>query len=373
MFESALRIGSVRGIRIGVHYTWIVIFLLLSTTLYTLFRTDHPEWAASTALVTAIVTALLFFSSIVLHELGHSIVALARGIEVRSITLFIFGGVAQSEREADTPLTEFLVAIAGPAVSLALAGLFWLLYNVFLSISIVVAEAANWLATINLMVAIFNMIPGFPLDGGRVFRSLVWGLSGNAVRGMNWAVAGGKIVAYGLMGFGVLIVIQTGLILNGLWMFGIGWFLLISAQASGQAFHIRRVFGHHKVRDYMRRDVPSATIDTSVEKWVTDYVFTRGERASLVRDDKTVVGLVTLTDCKKQPRDAWGRVTLAEVMTPVKVLHTVSPEDEIGAVLELMAARSLNQIPVVERDNVTGWIDRDRLIKVVRLYMESER
>lgn len=372
MFEASVRIGSVKGIRIGIHYTWIVIFLLLSTTLYTVFHTDHPEWATGTSLVTAVATALLFFGSIVLHELGHSLVALARGIEVRSITLFIFGGVAQSEREAETPLTEFLVAIAGPAVSLALAGLFWLLYNYFLGISIVLAESFNWLATINLMVAIFNMVPGFPLDGGRVFRSLVWGISGNAVRGMNWAVAGGKIVAYGLMGLGLLIVIQTGLILNGLWMFGIGWFLLISAQASGQAFHIRRVFGHHQVRDYMRRDVPSAAADTSVEQWVNDYVFTRGERASLVRENGTVVGLVTLTDCKKQPRDSWGTVSLADVMTPLKRLHTVSPDDEIGAVLELMAARSLNQIPVVERDTVMGWIDRDRLIKVVRLYMESE-
>ena len=195
MLQSSLRLGTVAGIRIGVHYTWFIIFFLISFSLYTFFRQQHDDWSANLALATAVITSLLFFASIILHELGHSIVAIARGIRVASITLFIFGGVAQTEKDSDSAATEFWVAIAGPLVSFFLAGMFYVLGILFGSYSEAVAESLAWLASINLMVAIFNLIPGFPLDGGRVFRAVIWGLSGNATKGMNWAVISGRVAA----------------------------------------------------------------------------------------------------------------------------------------------------------------------------------
>ncbi|KPK09929.1 MAG: hypothetical protein AMJ68_10665 [Acidithiobacillales bacterium SG8_45] len=370
MFENAIRLGTVAGIRIGVHYTWFAIFLLLTTTLYGSFTHQHPDWDKFTALLTAIVTALIFFASIVLHELGHSIVAIRRGISVRSITLFIFGGVAQTEKEAESAQTEFMVAIAGPLVSIALAGLFYLLSVWLAPINEIAAEAFDWLATINFMVAIFNMAPGFPLDGGRVFRALVWGISGDASKGMRWAVFSGKAVAYLLIGLGAMIALQANLI-SGIWFIGIGWFLLISAQASGQSFTINRVFSQSVARDVMVRDVPVVDSGTSIADWVEDYVFSKGTRAFLVAEQDDIIGLITLSDCSRIPREQWAETAVKMVMTPVGQLRTVKVDTDINTVLQLLAAQSLNQVPVVEDSAIVGWIDRERLIKILRLHTEA--
>lgn len=371
MFESSVKIGSVAGIRIGVHYTWVIVFLLMSWTLYSFFAASHPAWSGSTSLSTAVITSLLFFASIILHELGHSVVAIHRGIAVRSITLFIFGGVAQSERDADNAVTEFLVAIAGPLVSVLLFVLFDALRIVLSPISLVAAEACAWLSTINLVVAIFNMVPGFPLDGGRVFRALVWGITGDPVKGMNWAVTAGKVVAYGLMAMGVVTVVTTGLIINGIWFLGIGWFLLISAQASGRAYTVERVTHGLTVRDLMKRDVPTVPASMSIDEWVHHHVLVEGVRAALVSENGSIMGLVTLSDSRKVAKDRWPVTTIREVMTPVAHLKTVRPDTAISSVLELMAIHSLNQIPVVDGTEIIGWIDRERLMSVLRLRAEA--
>lgn len=371
MFENAFRLGTVAGIRIGVHYTWFIIFLLLSATLYGSFGYEHPEWNPSVSLIAAIVTALIFFASIVLHELGHSIVAIRRGIAVRSITLFIFGGVAQTEKEADSAQTEFLVAIAGPLVSLVLAAMFYLLSKWFGPMSEVAAEAFNWLATINLMVAVFNMVPGFPLDGGRVFRALVWGVSGDANKGMQWAVRSGKLVAYMLMAMGIMTAIQAHYLINGIWLFGIGWFLLISAQASSQSFTVNRFFGKTRARELMDHNVPVVESGVSIADWVEHYVFEKSERAFLVTERDDIAGLITLSDCGKIPRDQWQHTAVKMVMTPVADLETVKSDTDVATVLQLMASKSLNQVPVVEGDAIVGWIDRDRIIKILKLHGEA--
>ncbi len=370
MFENATRLGSVAGIRISVHYTWFIIFFLLSSVLYTSFRANQPDWSPTVALVTAIVTALLFFGSIVLHELGHSIVALRRGIKVNSITLFIFGGVAQSEKDADTARTEFWVAIAGPVVSVTLAAIFYLLSK-SLQAYPVAAVALDWLATINLMVAIFNMIPGFPLDGGRVFRAIIWGLTGDATKGMKWAVTAGKLFAYFLMLLGFMIVIQTRLFINGIWLIGIGWFLLIAAQSSGQAFTVNRIFKKALAKELMETDIPTVPVNLMISEWLEDYVLHRGRRAYLVTDGNTIVGLITLADCNKISQPQRQNTPLSAVMTPFARLQTVDVSTDIMKVMQLMAAHSYNQVPVTDGGKVVGWIDRDRLIKILQLHQEA--
>jgi Zn-dependent protease/predicted transcriptional regulator len=371
MLENAFRLGSVAGIRIGVHYTWFFIFFLLASALYQSFSIEHSDWSQSTALLTAILTTLLFFISIILHELGHSIVAMRHGIQVRSITLFIFGGVAQTEKEAESAGTEFRVAIAGPIVSLVLSGLFYSLAGLLSSLSEVMTVALTWLGRINLIVAIFNMIPGFPLDGGRVFRALVWAVSGNASTGMKWAVASGKLLAYLLMVFGLFLVIQPGLLFNGLWMLAIGWFLFFSAQASGQTFIVNRIFRAHQAREYMDTEFHSVSGRMSIHEWLENHVFTEGRRAYVVTSDGQATGLVTLSDCNKVARTLWDSTALYEIMTPLGKLHAVSPTTSISDVLQLMVSHSLNQVPVVQYDRIIGWIDRERLIRIIQLHNET--
>lgn len=373
MLESSFRIATIAGIRIGVHYTWFIIFFLLNSTLFALFSQNHPEWGTPVALTTAVITTLLFFLSIILHELGHSLVAIARGIRVRAITLFIFGGVAQTERESDSAATEFWIAIAGPAVSFALAGLFYLLKLWWGVYSEVVAEALDWLMTINLAVAVFNLVPGFPLDGGRVFRALVWMVSGNAVKGMQWAVMGGRVVAYGLMLLGLVTVLLTGLLINGIWFVGIGWFLLSAANASGQAYITDRLIGGLTVDNIMRKEVPVVDAGQSIQDWVDQHVLRTSQRAYLVQEGQRVIGLLTLSDANRLPRAQWPHATVREIMTPQAKLMTVPVSSSIRDVLILMRDHSLNQVPVVDGGEIVGWVDREQLLKVIQVHNEAGR
>jgi Zn-dependent protease/predicted transcriptional regulator len=300
-------------------------------------------------------------------------VAIARGIRVRAITLFIFGGVAQTEKEADIPSTEFWVAIAGPLVSFALAALFYFLERIFMPINASAAESMGWLASINMMVAIFNLIPGFPLDGGRVFRALVWGLTGDVTKGIRWAVMSGRIVAYSLMALGLLIAMRTGLVLNGLWMLGIGWFLLIAAEASGRGFTINRILGAITVRAAMQHDVPYVDAALSVATWMDAHVLPTGRRGFLVKDDHSVVGLVTMSDCNKVGRESWSMTSVREVMTPATQLHTVTPDTDLAEVLRNMGYNSFNQVPVVDEGEIIGWIDRERILKILHRRIDTRR
>jgi Zn-dependent protease/predicted transcriptional regulator len=373
MLESSITLGKIAGIRIGVHYTWFIIFGLLTFSLMFLFQEMFPEWTQTGVVTTAVITSLLFFLSIVLHELGHSLVALSRGIPVRSITLFIFGGVAQTERDADSARSEFWIAIAGPIVSFVLAGLFFVLSWIFAGVSEPAAVAFSWLAFINFVVAVFNLVPGFPLDGGRVFRAAVWGLSGDAVRGMRWAVMGGRVVAYGLLGLGVYLVVATGFVLNGLWLAAIGWFLLSAAEASAREFTMSRLLEGVTARDVLQPDVPRIDSHMSIADWVERHALATGRRAGFVTSGDEVIGLVTLSDARKVDRDRWGITSVREVMTPREQLQVVSPQTEVGEVLRIVDSRSLNQVPVVENGRLVGWIDRDRLIKTVQMHVELRR
>ena len=373
MLESSFRLGSVAGIRIGVHYTWFIIFFLLSSSLFALFSHEQPDWSGATRLTTAMVTTLLFFVSIILHELGHSFMAMRRGIRVRSITLFIFGGLAQTEKEADSAITEFLIAVAGPAVSFILAAMFYLLSAALESVNSPLAEAMDWLSTINMMVASFNLIPGFPLDGGRVLRAIIWRITGDAQRGMQWAVMGGKLVAYGLMFYGMLSVLLTGLLINGLWLIGIGWFLFNAAEASGRSFITEHLLGDVRIADIMQTDPPMVGAEVTVLDWLDQYVLYTGLRAYLVTRDSRVIGLVTMTDVGKLPRPLWPERSVQDIMTPLEQLHSVRPDSAVHEVLHYMNLHGVNQVPVIEADQVLGWVDREKLLTIIQLHNQTGR
>lgn len=373
MLKSSFRIGSVAGIQIGVHYTWFVVFLLLSSSLFAVFRGGHPEWSSISVLMTALVSTLLFFVSVILHELGHSLVAIARGVHVRAITLFIFGGIAQTEKESDSAATEFYIAIAGPLVSLALAGLFYILGFWSNNYSETISVAFDWLATINFVLAVFNLVPGFPLDGGRVFRALVWKITGNAVKGIQWAVVGGKVVAYGLMLMGIMTALLTGLLLNGLWLVGIGWFLLVAAEGSKRAYFTERLAGHIPVGDVMQKEVPKIPAEMSILNWIDEQILLTGQRSSLITEDSQTIGLITLNDVVKYPRTQWSDTRVRMVMTPAEQLYTVNPTNSVLDVLKIMREQSINQVPVMNEGIFVGWIDREHLLKILELHTEIGR
>lgn len=371
MFRSVLVLGHVRGIRIEVHVSWLVIFALLMASLHAGLSQAYPDWSTTTVLATALSTVLLFFASIVAHELGHSLVAIRRGVTVEAITLFIFGGLAQITREAESASDEFWIAVAGPMVSVALAFVFTLLSLLASPFSEPVAVAMGWLGIINLIVAVFNLIPGFPLDGGRVFRALVWRLTGDARKGMRAAVTGGRLVAYGLFAFGLWQLIVWGNLLGGLWIMVIAWFLLNAAEASGRSFGLGERLKRMRARELAERDVPFVSPTTSVGDWVEKQVLPTSVRAAFVGDGETVLGLVTLGDARRVDRSRWDATRVIDVMTRADHLVTVGLDTDAEEVMRLINKHRLNQLPVMEGSRLYGWIDRQRLLSALAVQMEA--
>lgn len=371
MFKTVLVLGHIRGIRIQVHVSWIFIFLLLLATMSTGFHYHYPEWTLPMVAGTAVVTALLFFLSILAHELGHSVVALRRGVPVESITLFIFGGLAQMERDTERPEDEFWIAIAGPAVSAALALTFWVLASVTAGWFEPVPVALGWLALVNVIVAVFNLIPGFPLDGGRVFRAIIWKLTGDSRKAVESAVWGGRTVAYLLFAFAFWNLVGLGNLIGGLWIMLIAWFLLNMAEMQGRMYDMRERLVGVRARDLANPEPPFVSAETSVEDWIHQFVLPGGRRSFLVGKPERVRGLVTLSDSRKVSRERWASTRVAEIMTPVESLRYVTPDTTAEAILQVMSEHNLNQIPVIETSGrAIGWIDRQQLLRTIEIHME---
>ncbi|WP_018881108.1 site-2 protease family protein [Thioalkalivibrio sp. ALE30] len=374
MFKTVLILGHIRGIRIQLHISWVFILVLLVASMSTGFHHQYPEWSLAMAAATALVTALLFFASILAHELGHSIVALRRGVPVESITLFIFGGVAQMERDPERAEDEFWIAIAGPAVSVALALAFAALARATADGYEPIPVALGWLALINLVVAIFNLIPGFPLDGGRVFRAVIWKLTGDARRAIQAAVWGGRVVAFLLFGFAFWNLVVIGNLIGGLWMMLIAWFLLTMAEGQGRMFDMRERLADVRARDLASPDPPCVRPETTIDDWIHHDVLPGGRRAFLVGTPEWVQGLVSLSDSRKLPREQWAARRVDEIMTPVESLSRVAPDTKAEAILRMMSERNLNQIPVMEASGrAIGWIERQQLLRTIEIHMDLQR
>ncbi|MGM0435187.1 MAG: M50 family metallopeptidase [Pseudomonadota bacterium] len=368
MFRSVMSLGHIRGIRIEVHASWLIIFALLMVTLTTGLQSQYADWSLAQALMTALLTSVAFFASIVAHELGHSLVAIRLGVPVRAITLFIFGGVAQLDKDSESAGDEFWIAIAGPVVSFVLAVGFAALSGVAASESW--AVGLGWLALINFMVALFNLIPGFPLDGGRVFRALVWKITGDAGKGNRAAVAGGRLVAYGLFAWGLWRLLVEGNFIGGIWIMLLAWFLLNMAEGHGQSFSLQEQLSGTLARALADRTVPQVAPATTVDEWIHSRVLPEGQRAYMVVDGEQALGLISLSDTSTIDRDRWPELRVAELMTPIENVVRVTPDTDATEVLATMTEHSLNQLPVMDGERVVGWIDRERLLRTVKLHME---
>ncbi|TKB76723.1 MAG: site-2 protease family protein [Nitrospira sp.] len=370
MIGQSVRLTTIRGIEVGIHYSWFIIFSLITFSLTTRFASEHPHWTTVEHYAVGIVTSLLFFASILIHELAHSFVALAKGLPVRAITLFVFGGVAQIGREPDRPLTEFQIAIAGPIAS-ALLAVGWGFVSHLAGDQLEhVAALGGWLASINLMLAVFNLVPGFPLDGGRIFRAALWHYTGSFSKATRIAAGSGQTVGYALILGGIWMGLITDNWFSGLWLAFIGWFLLNAAQESVLQMSMRSALSGLRAEDIMARDCPTVPGHLSLADLVHEHILRTGRRCFLVSQNGRLEGLVTLHQVKAVPQARWGDSVVAQAMTPIGRLHAVAHETPILDVLGVMEQHDVNQVPVIQDGRLLGMITRDHLLRVLYANLE---
>jgi Zn-dependent protease/CBS domain-containing protein len=365
--ESSFTIGRIRGIPIGVHYTWLIALLMITWSLAVgYFPNSYPGWGVLVYWLVAAASSILLFVSVLLHELCHSVVAQARGLAVNSITLFIFGGVSNIAHESDDPQDEFLISVVGPVSSLVLAGIFWLAFQVIPNDVSPLGALLWYLALVNFMLAIFNILPGFPLDGGRVLRAILWGTTGSMVRGTNIASTVGQIVAFCFIGYGVLSIFQ-GDFLSGIWIGFIGWFLNSAAESTRRQVQIQEGFKGIKVSRVMVPDPPYVSPSLSVRELVNEYILRRGLRALPVAQDGRIVGLVTLTDVKHLPESEWDRDSVGAIMTRPP-LKTIGPNETVTQALELLVGQDINQLIVIDTDGtLLGILSRGDVMRFLQM------
>ena len=369
--SQGFRIGRAIGIPIYIDFSWIVVFSLITYLLENQFRHEHPDWAAPQSWGLGVVTSLLFFGSVLFHELAHSVIAQRYKLRVISITLFMFGGLARINREPDRAAQEFNIAIAGPIASFFLAGTFFLM-TVLFGQSSSIAAAANWLWFINLSLAVFNLLPGFPLDGGRIFRAIVWGLTKDFGKATRVAGGSGKLIAFAMILYGLYSVFRGDWM--GVWTGLIGWFLLNAAYASVQQVTIRETLVGLTAADVMSNEVPTIPGNMSLDEYSREVLRT-GRRVHIVTSDDRLVGLMNVAALNTIPRDEWDMNSVQAAMVPRDKILWASPEEPLQRLLERLMAADVNQMPVVKHGedgaaNIVGMVTRDAILRVIQTRSE---
>jgi Zn-dependent protease/predicted transcriptional regulator len=374
--RSNIKLGRISGIEIGLHYSWFIVAALIVFSLGEHFRQVNPNWGTGQIWIAALVTAALFFVSLLLHELAHSLVAQARGLRVTAITLFALGGVSQIQDDATDAKTEFRVAIAGPIASLIIGfgclaialGLGWQRST---EPQTAAAGVLVWLGYINIALAVFNMIPGFPLDGGRVLRAIVWTVTKNADRSTRIAAGVGQVVAFLFILDGIW-QFFSGAGFGGLWIAFIGWFLMDAAKASYAEVGIRAALRGVRVSEVMSRDCTIVSPRMSLQEFVNSYLLRAGERCFAVEDEGHFVGLITPRDVGSIPRDRWDKTSVREAMRPLRELHLITPDTPVLDALRLVASNDVNQLPVVVNGTLQGVVSRSQLVQLLQVRSELQ-
>jgi Zn-dependent protease/predicted transcriptional regulator len=374
--EAQIKLGRIFGVEVGLHYSWLIIALLVTLSLAGHFGAHNPDWGPGVIWGAAVVTGLLFFAAILAHELSHAAVAKARGLPVRSITLFALGGVAMIEKESADAKTEFWMGIIGPITS-AVIGFACLLLAWALGWrppefpARPLQAMLMWLGYINVGLAVFNMIPGFPLDGGRVLRAAVWWATGDAVRSTRVAARVGQAVAFLFIVWGLLRFFG-GEGFGGLWLTLIGWFLLDAARGSAMQLEVTESLRGVRVGDVMRSGCPVVSGRDNLQTFVDEHLLRSGERCFVVEEQGRLSGLVTPHEVKGVERSRWPYTTLDEVMRPLESLRTVAPETPVAEALELMGREDVNQLPVVRDGQLLGIISRGHILRLLQTRAELQ-
>ncbi|HEX8872030.1 MAG TPA: site-2 protease family protein [Candidatus Acidoferrum sp.] len=369
--SPGIRVGRVLGIPIFLDVSWILIFGLITMLISMQFAKEHPQWSTTQHWFVGVLTSVLFFSSVVFHELAHSVVAQHYKIKVLSITLFLFGGLARIAREPAAAIQEFNIAIAGPLASAFLSGTFFLLTMIF-PYSQIIGALANYLGWTNLYLAVFNLLPGFPLDGGRIFRAMVWGATKDFARATRAAGASGKLIAYAMIVIGVASAI-TGR-WGGVWLGFIGWFLLNAAQASVAQVTIRETLAGLHAADVMSQEVPTIPANMSLTEYSAEVLRT-GRRVHIVTMDDRLVGMMNVAALNTVPREEWSQNSVQAVMVPRERILWASPDEPLQRLLERLIAADVNQMPVVSHSeegnaHIIGMVTREAILRVIQTRSE---
>lgn len=359
--RASIRLGRALGVDISLHYSWFILAGLFVVGLSGRFREAAPFAAPGWIWLAATATALAFFGGLLLHELSHVAAARASGLSVRGVTLFALGGVADSAEEPRDPGSELLIGIVGPITSAALAGAFMaaaaLLGRPESAGAAIVKAAFSWLAGINLALAAFNLLPAYPMDGGRVLRAAIWRATGSRGRATRMAAAGGQIIA-GLLVFLGALGFARGGGFGSLWLAFIGLFIYQAAAASawsaGAADALRRL----RVGDVMSSEVPAASPEETLQSVVDDKMLRRGKRCVVVSRGGRLLGLVTTREVKRVAKGRWRETPVRRAMVPANRVRTVSPAATVYDALELMGREGVSQLPVVGDDGLVGVLTR---------------
>lgn len=385
---KGIRIGQLFGIEIRIDWSWLLIFLLVTWNLASVFGQVRSEWGVLMVWGLSALAALLFFASVLAHELAHSLVAEAQDIPVRSITLHLFGGVSNIQREPDSPGSEFVMAILGPITSLIIGGL--LLWIAGIAAGLSAASISNveqalsqmspwiimlsWLGSVNVILGFFNLIPGFPLDGGRVLRSIFWAITDDLRRATRWASWVGQAIAWAMivtgvgMAFGVEVPLFGQGVVDGLWLAFIGWFLNTASAQSYQRLIIRDALSDVPVSRIMRKEPPTTTADISIDNLVHNHIMQSDDQSFPVLDGGEFVGIVTLDDVRSAPRETWREKNVRQIMTPRDQLVTSAPDECADEAMNKLTRRDVRQLPVLQDGaNLVGVLRRQDLIKWLQL------
>jgi Zn-dependent protease/predicted transcriptional regulator len=362
-------IGRLFGLDIRIDISWLIIFSLVVLSMYGSFARGFPDLSPGAAWGAALATTLLFFVCLLLHEISHSVVARVKGVDVAGITLFMFGGVSQIRQEPRRPSDEFTIAVVGPVTS-ALLGVFFLVLRRAFSPDSLPYDASGWLGRINFALAVFNLLPGLPLDGGRMLRAAVWGATKDIRRATRVASTMGSVIAFGLVGWGILEVLWNGRFINGLWLGLIGWFLLVASRQSMSQAELKENLRRLRVQQAMRSSCPDVSLHLPVDQFVDEHIFRRGGKCFFVTDDEGLRGLVTLDDVRRIDRDEWPTTSVGDIMVPLPDVKSVRPSDSLLVAFERMNEHSLSQLPVVDEGRVVGILTRNDIFRLVARFLE---
>ena len=366
--RSSIRLGRIAGIEIGLHYSWFLVLALVSWSLASGWLPNaYPGWTTGAYWGTGVLAALLLFVSVLVHEMAHSLVARARGFDVGEITLFLLGGVSHLKADARRAVDELVIAAVGPLTSFVLAAFFWVLKLALGGGTSPINAIVYYLAFINALLGVFNLLPAFPLDGGRVLRSVIWAATGNHMRATRVATLGGQIVGFGLMVLGAYQFI-LGNQFGGIWLAFIGWFLQSTASRSQAEAAVETGVHGLRVRDIMEQRPPMIDPNSTIAEAVFDHFLRQGVRSLPVCDGDTLLGIISLTDVRRVPRDRWGELRVRREMTPMP-LQVIGPDDDLSQALDVLARHAIHQLPVMEDDRLVGLLSRAHVIQ----YLHSVR
>ena len=374
MFGRSIPLFRLAGFQVGVDWSWLIIAVLITWTLSVgVFPSYFPDLTPAIYWSMGVIAALGLFASIILHELGHALVARRYGLPIRGITLFIFGGVAEMEREPDRPAAEFWVAIAGPITSFLVGLVGWLLLRALVAVGVglPVAGVLAYLASINIFLAVFNLVPAFPLDGGRIFRATLWAWKGS----LRWATRVASMVGGG---FGILLVafgvwrVLIGDFSGGMWSVLLGLFVYVAAQASYQQVVIREGLRGVQVRNIMAADPVTVPAEISVKQLIEDYVYRYHHKMFPVVEDGRLIGCVSINDIKAIPRERWAETTVLKIMQPCSPATAIKPDADAMEVLAAMSRTQNSRYLVIEGDRLVGVLTLKDMLKFLSVKLDLE-